>query len=91
MMTSPALFLTSLPGTSPDPWALLSPGCGGPATVSAAPRSCITPRVAMGHSLSLQGLDGVREWKSPGLQEEEDKEVGNDGDDPVGGGPPLTC
>lgn len=42
----------------------------------------MTPGVAEGHSLSLQVLDGVREWKAPGLQEEEDDEAGRNGDAP---------
>ena len=43
----------------------------------------MTPGVAEGHSLSLQVLDGVREWKSTGLREE-DNEAGSNGDDTTG-------
>ena len=42
----------------------------------------MTPGGAEGHSLSLQVLDGVREWKAPGLREEEDDEAGRDGEAP---------
>lgn len=50
----------------------------------ATPPRCITPSVAVGHSLVLQVLDGVGEWKSLGLREEEDNEAGDGGEDAIG-------